>query len=403
MGVERALRVALVHPELLAGGAERVMLDAALELEQRGHRVVVFTARRGSQPSFTAFHDGSLEVHELCAWLPRRLLGRARAACTVARTAVVALRARRWRGQFDLILCDQVPHVIPLLRRSLAAPVLYYCHFPDCLLALKTNGLRRLHRPLLDRLEVAGIGAADLVVVNSDFTARAFVKAFPDFPAPPVLHPGIDSAVYEMIRPVEDDGAITFLSIARFERAKNLGLAIDAFAQVRERLPLELSNRLRLILAGSYDSHAHESVTTLRALRKRAAHLNLAGQVDFLLDPDEAACRQLLANCRCLVYTPAAEHFGMAPLEAMAAGRPVIATNKGGPAETVCQGVTGFLESPSPEAFAKIMEMLVRQPELAVRMGEAGRERIRRLFQRDRFGESLEKFAQFAAGRAKLT
>lgn len=44
-----------------------------------------------------------------------------------------------------------------------------------------------------------------------------------------------------------------------------------------------------------------------------------------------------------LVYTPVNEHFGITPLEAMAAGRPVIACNTGGPCETVIHGQTGIL------------------------------------------------------------
>ena len=60
-----------------------------------------------------------------------------------------------------------------------------------------------------------------------------------------------------------------------------------------------------------------------------------------------------------MVYTPQNEHFGIVPLEAMAAGRPVIACNSGGPRESVLHDVTGFLCAPLPGNFADAMQRLM--------------------------------------------
>lgn len=75
----------------------------------------------------------------------------------------------------------------------------------------------------------------------------------------------------------------------------------------------------------------------------------------------------LLAACLAVVYTPENEHFGIVPLEAMAAARPVLACNSGGPKESVLDGSTGFLREPEPGAFADAMARLL------VRRGGAGR------------------------------
>ena len=58
---------------------------------------------------------------------------------------------------------------------------------------------------------------------------------------------------------------------------------------------------------------------------------------------------ELLAQCLCVIYTPEDEHFGIVPLEAMAAGKPVLACNSGGPVESIVDGVTGILCAPVAE------------------------------------------------------
>ncbi len=68
--------------------------------------------------------------------------------------------------------------------------------------------------------------------------------------------------------------------------------------------------------------------------------------------PDEEM-RQLLARCRAFIF-PGLEDFGIAPVEAQAAGRPVIAFAGGGALDTVVEGVTGtFFHEQSPQALAE--------------------------------------------------
>jgi D-inositol-3-phosphate glycosyltransferase len=68
------------------------------------------------------------------------------------------------------------------------------------------------------------------------------------------------------------------------------------------------------------------------------------------------------------------EPFGLVVIEAMASGRPVVATAPGGPSETVLEGETGFLVKPSdPDDLAAALELLLSDAARRVRMGEAGR------------------------------
>ena len=97
----------------------------------------------------------------------------------------------------------------------------------------------------------------------------------------------------------------------------------------------------------------------------------------------------LFTRCRVVLYTPENEHFGYVPLEAMAAGRPVVAVKSGGPRETIRHGETGLLCDPTPDAFAAALHELIVNPALAQRMGQAGRVHVDRFFSLRAFGERL--------------
>ena len=97
-----------------------------------------------------------------------------------------------------------------------------------------------------------------------------------------------------------------------------------------------------------------------------------------------------MAASRCVIYTPTAEHFGYVPIEAMAAGRAVVAVNNGGPAETVLDGKTGWLCAPTPDAFGEALATLVSNEELANTMGRTGYDHVAQNFSLEAFGDALD-------------
>jgi glycosyltransferase involved in cell wall biosynthesis len=91
------------------------------------------------------------------------------------------------------------------------------------------------------------------------------------------------------------------------------------------------------------------------------------------------------------------EPFGLAPVEAMACARPVVVTPCGGMIETVVHQETGFIILPAdPEALAERILLLLRETELAHRLGHAGRDRAIRCFSRARMGCEMD--ALYLAG-----
>ena len=81
--------------------------------------------------------------------------------------------------------------------------------------------------------------------------------------------------------------------------------------------------------------------------------------------------------CDAVVLTSASEGTPVTIIEALAAGRAVVATRVGGVPDVVDEGETGFLVRPGDtHAFAERLEILARDPERRIAMGEAGRERM---------------------------
>ena len=128
----------------------------------------------------------------------------------------------------------------------------------------------------------------------------------------------------------------------------------------------------------------------------------LASAVTLRRNVTDGERSELLASCAAVVYTPSDEHFGIVPLEAMAAGRPVIAVCSGGPCETVIHGSTGWLCQPSASAFAaafdKVRRLARTDGGAGLRaMGDAARRHVEASFSLDAFGAKLEAHAVRAA------
>ena len=178
---------------------------------------------------------------------------------------------------------------------------------------------------------------------------------------------------------------------------QGIGLAIEALHELHKRGSQYAS--CRLVVAGGYDPRLAENVEHLQELRQLAQRLGVADAVAFLPSFTDAQRAWLLAAALAVLYTPQHEHFGIVPLEAMAAGRPVVACNSGGPKESVLSGRTGYLCAPAPAAWADAMAALLAGGE-AEQMGGAARQHVSNNFSRAAFGNQLnEQVVALAAQR----
>ncbi|XP_010060707.2 alpha-1,3/1,6-mannosyltransferase ALG2 [Eucalyptus grandis] len=394
-GSQKKMKIAIIHPDLGIGGAERLIVDAAVELVSHGHDVHVFTSHHDRTRCFEETLSGAFPVTVYGAFLPRHIFYRLHAICAYVRCIFVALCMLLMWPSYDVIIADQVSAVIPVLKLKRPAKVVFYCHFPDLLLAQHTTFLRKMYRKPIDFIEELTTGMADMILVNSKFTAATFAKTFKQLNArgikPAVLYPAVSVDQFDKPHSIR----LNFLSINRFERKKNIELAISAFARLYNLKGEFSSHNLdgaSLTIAGGFDKRLRENVEYLEELKSLAEREGILSRVDFITSCPTAKRNELLSECLCVLYTPKDEHFGIVPLEAMAAHKPVIACNSGGPVETVKHEETGFLCDPNPQEFSLAMAKLIENPQVAERMGEEARKHVTESFSTTIFGQRLNQY-----------
>lgn len=114
----------------------------------------------------------------------------------------------------------------------------------------------------------------------------------------------------------------------------------------------------------------------------------------FLLSVPTTLKDILLAQSKLLLYTPINEHFGIVPVEAMHAGLPVLASNTGGPLETIVEGETGWLrDAHADDEWTAVMDKVLYglSQQEAAKMARAGKQRAEREFSLTAMGDRLEE------------
>lgn len=145
------LHVAFVHPDLgigkcsslpiscshiLSGGAERLIVDTALGLQNRGHDVSIYTSHHNPAHAFEETTDGRLRILHFSPPFPRSLAGALHILFAHARQLHLVCRLLvPWAPTYDVFFVDQLSTCVPLLRLFARSRVVFYCHFPDKLLA----------------------------------------------------------------------------------------------------------------------------------------------------------------------------------------------------------------------------------------------------------------------------
>jgi len=182
-----------------------------------------------------------------------------------------------------------------------------------------------------------------------------------------------------------DEAALLVACCARLEPEKDVGTLVDAMSAASGRLPGAVC-----LIVGEGSQR--------QDLLQRAQRTGLFGQVRLLGYRSDALA--IVSACDLFVLPSLAEPFGLAILEAMALGKPVIATAAGGPLELVVDGRTGLLvPAQDPAVLADAIVALGRDAERRRRMGDEARCRFVACFTADRMAQQTAAVYRTTLGR----
>ncbi|KAL9654228.1 hypothetical protein ABK040_010261 [Willaertia magna] len=361
--MSRKLNIAFTHPDLGIGGAERLIVDAAVGLQEiKGHEIIIYTTHHDKNHCFKETRDGTLNVKVFGDFIPRTLFGYFYILFVSIRMFYLTLRMYfSSTKNYDIIIVDQYSYHLPLLKYLFPkSKIIFYCHFPDKLLVQYGNNsfknkLKSIYRLIFDYFEEVTTGKADKICVNSEFTKEVFFNSFKKLAKEKkkediiVLYPPINVSSYDIVpEDIEEkcsfykrlkNSTFSIVSINRFERKKNVELLVKAFIKyVKPKF-----NDTLLILAGGYDPRVEENVQVLNQLKELVKENNIEENTIFVPSFNDTERYVLLNETTIVAYTPEKEHFGIVPIEAMYCRRCVVALKSGGPKESVIDNRTGLL------------------------------------------------------------
>ena len=193
--------------------------------------------------------------------------------------------------------------------------------------------------------------------------AQVRVDVMPNFVDPEAFHPldngaGEVPALFPALDWAPERRPSVLLHASNFRPVKRVGDTVRAFADVRRVRPAVL------VLVGDGPERAEvEALATSLGVRDAVAFVG-----------ERRSLGDLFAHADVFLLPSDQESFGLAALESLASGVPVVASDVGGVAEVVTQGATGWLVPPrNPQAMARAVLLLLADPAQRKAMGRAAR------------------------------
>jgi glycosyltransferase involved in cell wall biosynthesis len=301
-------------------------------------------------------------------------------------------------GPYDVVFSEQDQFTMtPFLWRHLKKPTVYYCQQPHRWHeAILENVARSQHtmdtlptykkiwrahlKSRLTNIDKENASYAKYILANSYFSRETILRAYGlnSF----VSYLGIDAAVF---RPLGLAKEHFILSVGACLPHKGFDFAIRALSL------LDRQTRPKMVIVSSFTDPAWEA-----HLVQMAAGLGVDLTIKTLI-PDSEIVR-LYNMAKVFVYSSILEPFGLAPVEAMACGTPVVAIKEGGVRESVVPNETGFLTDRDEEVFAAALGELLQNHRLREQMGARGVEVVRSFWTSERAGARLASHLNRAAG-----
>jgi glycosyltransferase involved in cell wall biosynthesis len=350
-GHSRLLKILHIDPERNWGGGEAQVFGLLTYLAEKGHQNDLLTHPHGKL--FTQSQKLNVRARALVARNDLDL------------RAILPLRGLIRKEQYDIVHLHT--------KRAHALSV----WLPHGSVAPKYVVTRRMDYPVTKGWTTRQLynHRADGVIAISKAIAELLTEGGVDPQKIRLIHSGVDAHRFDSIvgRAHFDSNVAIVGSMAVMEERKGHRYLLEAARLLKDR-----GHRIKYLLAGDGSLKS--------ALEKTVIALGLSHEVNFVGFVSDVPL--FLAGLDIFVMPSLFEGLGVAVLEAMAAGKAVVATNVGGLVESVSDSVTGFLVPPrDSKALADALAKLVGDEMLSREMGKRGAERVREHF-------SLEEMAR---------
>jgi glycosyltransferase involved in cell wall biosynthesis len=341
MGTRR--KVLLITQDLARAGAQRQCVELALGLQQRPGWSAEVMSLEGEGPLSAELDRGGIIQHHA----PRRW------RWDLSPAAAVAALARN--GRYDVLHSFLfLPNFYTRLSRLLHRP-------PAVISSLRSTGVPGWPRYAA---EVLTAPLCDRIIANSEAGMRSLVRLGVSAKRLAVVPNGLELGLFLEVgrqrRTAPHRCPRRIGMVARFEPDKDHRTLVRAMARVVTEVP-----DARLVLAG--DGSLRPKIESLIQAEALQGCVDLPGMTEL----PSSIYRDL--DIYVQASATSGEGTSNSIIEAMASGLPVVATDRGGNREVVQHASTGLLvPANDPQALAKALLSLMRDSDLARRMGEEG-------------------------------
>lgn len=394
------------------GSLEIWSSEVARRLARRGHDVFIYASKAGDlrdvERSGVVYrlvdHDVDRRLSRVTRPLHRALPRNRPFFSSRAHPLVYWLRSAKSIADdgLEVVHISNYSQALPFVRRANPGAVLA--------LHMQCEWLTQLARGAVR----SRLAQADLVLGASAYITEKIGERFPEYRGRlDTLYNGVETN-FEPKQDYKAHGGVRLLHVGRISPEKGLHVLVEAFNELVERhqdltltfvgeespIPIQMAvdlfadpevQALRRYYDGSYLAQIHDRLSERAKQRVR-----FVGRVSY------EETRSHYRGADVFVFPSIFEAFPIPPIEAMAAGLPVVATTVGGTVESVQDGVTGHLVPRGDKAaLVRALDSLIMDESQRAVFGLAGRARASELFSWERVCDSFEHQVERAHERRR--
>ncbi|MEK6682761.1 MAG: glycosyltransferase family 4 protein [Nitrospirota bacterium] len=335
----------------IIGGAEIFLHNFATSLSNIGHEITVLAPNvRGKNNKI----DANYNIRRYQRPSSKRF---------AVRQVLLYLFWEKIINNFDILHCHGAyppGYVGATFKTIFKTPLVIRPHGSDI---LPDEGIRR--HPRLDRRVKKALFSADAIVAQSNYLKEEIEKAGVPDDKIRLIPNGVMISEFDAYKPSRNKEQY-ILAMGSMTKKKGFDILISAFSHINKKFP-----EVRLNIAGVGPE--------LENYKRFVNEKGLNGPVNFLGNVTGEKKIALFKECLFFVNSSRREPFANVNLEALAAGKPIIATSVGGNIEVVRDGYNGLLvPAEDPVELGKAMVSLVKDKELIKRMSIRSKEIAKR-------------------------